>query len=167
MARMAKKKKKNYRLRKSVRRTLGALFMISAIIVAAIPFPDAAATGELPVDNEEQNGGEDDDLDVLTYDVIAPTYDGEGYLTDTRGDFDIDINSNIKGGKNVLRGPSNQNEYDPTTEEGKKGAIHSAYNMRFSSKENIWYYQLQFQYYLNGNEAILYRYNNEYVEENV
>ncbi|MGN0308875.1 MAG: hypothetical protein ACI4DN_11735, partial [Lachnospiraceae bacterium] len=36
-------KKKNYRLRKSVRRTLGALLMISAIIVAAIPFPDAAA----------------------------------------------------------------------------------------------------------------------------
>ena len=41
---MAKKRKKNYRLRKSVRRTLGALFMMSAIIVAAIPFPDAAAT---------------------------------------------------------------------------------------------------------------------------
>ena len=37
------RKKKNYRLRKSVRRTLGALLMISAIIVAAIPFPDAAA----------------------------------------------------------------------------------------------------------------------------
>ena len=44
MAKVAKKKKKNYRLRKSVRRTLGALFMMSAIIVAAIPFPDAAAT---------------------------------------------------------------------------------------------------------------------------
>ena len=41
---MARTKKKNYRLRKSVRRTLGALFMISAIIIAAIPFPDAAAT---------------------------------------------------------------------------------------------------------------------------
>ena len=42
---MAKKrKKKHYRLRKSVRRTLGALFMITAIIIAAIPFPDAAAT---------------------------------------------------------------------------------------------------------------------------
>lgn len=40
---MAKRRKKNYRLRKSVRRTLGALFMISAIIIAAIPFPDAAA----------------------------------------------------------------------------------------------------------------------------
>ena len=41
---MARRKKKNYRLRKSIRRTLGALFMISAIIIAAIPFPDAAAT---------------------------------------------------------------------------------------------------------------------------
>ena len=41
---VARRKKKNYRLRKSVRRTLGALFMISAIIIAAIPFPDAAAT---------------------------------------------------------------------------------------------------------------------------
>ena len=49
---MAKKKKKNYRLRKSVRRTLGALFMMSAIIVAAIPFPDAAATENvvMPID---------------------------------------------------------------------------------------------------------------------
>ena len=52
MAKMAKKRKKNYRLRKSVRRTLGALFMMSAIIVAAIPFPDAAATdGVMPIDD--------------------------------------------------------------------------------------------------------------------
>lgn len=47
---MAKKRKKNYRLRKSVRRTLGALFMISAIVIAAIPFPDAAATDGMPTD---------------------------------------------------------------------------------------------------------------------
>jgi len=38
-----KKKRTNRRLKKSVRRTLGALCMITAIIVAAIPFPDAAA----------------------------------------------------------------------------------------------------------------------------
>ena len=51
---MAKKrKKKNYRLRKSVRRTLGALFMISAIIIAAIPFPDAAATDGVPPQESE------------------------------------------------------------------------------------------------------------------
>ncbi len=49
-----KKKKKNYRLRKSVRRTLGALFMISAIIIAAIPFPDAAATDVLPAAEGEE-----------------------------------------------------------------------------------------------------------------
>ncbi|MGL5259136.1 MAG: hypothetical protein ACRC7V_03415, partial [Lachnospiraceae bacterium] len=34
---------KNRRLKKSIRRTLGALFLISAIIVAAIPFPDSIA----------------------------------------------------------------------------------------------------------------------------
>lgn len=37
------KKKTNRRLKRSVRRTLGALCMITAIIVAAIPFPDSAA----------------------------------------------------------------------------------------------------------------------------
>ncbi len=44
MAKTQKRKKKNFRLRRSVRRTLGALFLMTAIIVAAIPFPDAAAT---------------------------------------------------------------------------------------------------------------------------
>lgn len=42
------KNRKKRRLKKAVRRTLGALFMISAIIVAAIPFPDAAAADEVP-----------------------------------------------------------------------------------------------------------------------
>ena len=48
MNKKTQKKKKNYRLRRSVRRTLGALFMISAIIIAAIPFPEAAASEENP-----------------------------------------------------------------------------------------------------------------------
>ncbi len=155
MAKMVKKKKKNYRLRKSVRRTLGALFMISAIIVAAIPFPDAAATnGEvMPIEDGDTS-------DVLTYDVVAPTYDAKGALTDTRGDFNGEINSSIN-----LKGPANDDEYDPTT--NPTGAIRTAYNMRKSKQEDMWIYQLQFQYYLNGNDAILYRYNNEYVEEEV
>lgn len=46
MAKTQKRKKKNFRLRRSVRRTLGALFLMSAIIIAAIPFPDSSATGE-------------------------------------------------------------------------------------------------------------------------
>ncbi|MBR5597003.1 MAG: leucine-rich repeat protein [Lachnospiraceae bacterium] len=62
MAKIAKKKKKNYRLRKSVRRTLGALFMMSAIIVAAIPFPDAAATEEIPESGTTNPGINDDPL---------------------------------------------------------------------------------------------------------
>ena len=43
------KKKTNRRLKRSVRRTLGALCMMTAIIVAAIPFPDAAASNGVPV----------------------------------------------------------------------------------------------------------------------
>ena len=43
------KKKANRRLKRSVRRTLGALCMMTAIIVAAIPFPDAAAANGDPV----------------------------------------------------------------------------------------------------------------------
>lgn len=43
MKKSATKYRKKRRLKKAVRRTVGALFMISAIIVAAIPFPDAAA----------------------------------------------------------------------------------------------------------------------------
>ncbi len=40
-----KKSVKRRRLKKTIRRTIGALFMISAIIIAAIPFPDALAGG--------------------------------------------------------------------------------------------------------------------------
>ena len=43
MKKSATKYRKKRRLKKAVRRTVGALFMISAIIVAAIPFPDAVA----------------------------------------------------------------------------------------------------------------------------
>ena len=66
MAKVAKKKKKNYRLRKSVRRTLGALFMMTAIIVAAIPFPDAAATDDI---NQSQTPAT-----VSTINKITDTY---------------------------------------------------------------------------------------------
>lgn len=42
---MAKKtvKKKNRRMRRQIRKTIGALLMVSAITVAAIPVPDVSA----------------------------------------------------------------------------------------------------------------------------
>ena len=46
MIKKGMKNRKNRRMKRAVRRTFGALFMASAIIVAAIPFPDAAAVGE-------------------------------------------------------------------------------------------------------------------------
>ena len=39
-------KKKKYRLKKSVRRTIATLLMITAIIVAAVPAPKIEASGE-------------------------------------------------------------------------------------------------------------------------
>ena len=57
MVKTQKNRKKNFRLRRSVRRTLGALLMITAIVVAAIPFPDAAATGEVVEGGEQIETG--------------------------------------------------------------------------------------------------------------
>lgn len=84
------KRKKNYRLRKSVRRTLGALFLISAIIVAAIPFPDAEATGggTLPgaggtATAYTYNGTTDkmNSKDIIGVDISTPTGATEYALT--------------------------------------------------------------------------------------
>ena len=66
---MAKKRKKNYKLRKSVRRTLGALFMISAIVIAAIPFPDAAAEDGTTNSGGTGNGGSTGTTSSLNYKV--------------------------------------------------------------------------------------------------
>lgn len=145
-------KKKNYRLRKSVRRTLGALFMISAIIVAAIPFPDSLATDAAGTTQQDatqnSNNGSADTATALAYAVTITEEDKK------------EINSGIN-----LAGPKNQDNYDPVSK--PDGAVRSAYNMRYSNSEKVWYYQLQFTYYLEGADAILYRYNNEYVETNV
>ena len=97
---MARRKKKNYRLRKSVRRTLGALFMISAIIVAAIPFPDAAATNGVQ-SVSGGNAGETEtqkptltEIPTLVYDkVVDPTLD----TTDNKPkSYDREVNEDIE-----------------------------------------------------------------------
>mgnify|MGYP003292606880 CR=1 FL=1 len=75
-----KKKKTNRRLKKSVRRTLGALCMITAIIVAAIPFPDAAADDGTAA----ASGTEDPSGYPYSYDVDTKSVDDGGdYLVIT------------------------------------------------------------------------------------
>ena len=85
-----KKKKTNRRLKKSVRRTLGALCMMTAIIVAAIPFPDAAADAaeggvaatsleeELPYSYDVKEGYAADGGDFIA-------------ITDTTNGFDLSL----------------------------------------------------------------------------
>ena len=168
MARMVKKKKKNYRLRKSVRRTLGALFMISAIIVAAIPFPDAAATnGVMPIEEEEDDPVKVTPLDDFSYGISANSTEA----------YDSSINSGI----NLLGPFSGGTEYgsDSYNTQFKdlveRDVIKSAFTMRYT-EEGIWQYEEQFKYYLldSANNAItdanptsnagavIIKYNNEY-----
>ena len=110
------KRKKNYRLRKSVRRTLGALFLISAIIVAAIPFPDAEATGGVPgtggtvtptltyavtknTDINKDDGGNKIDLDPTSKTLISFStlrYNGSAWRLEKQFDY-YTIASPVKG----------------------------------------------------------------------
>ncbi|MBR3607343.1 MAG: leucine-rich repeat domain-containing protein [Lachnospiraceae bacterium] len=101
MAKTQKRRKKNFRLRRSVRRTLGALFLMTAIIVAAIPFPDAAATEEVPPNSEKQDnsstvafvyGGEDQKVKDLDIEGNALELDGVTRTSSTL----VQVGTNLK-----------------------------------------------------------------------
>lgn len=151
---MAKtKKKKNYRLRKSVRRTLGALFMISAIIVAAIPFPDAAATnGEtLPSGNQPSLISDDDDDAKLIYGGAASDTDGDGI-----GEVEDEelTPMNIPAAE---EDPNNPGEY----KNRKK-------SYKLVNNKGVYTYLWQYMYYIKSpREAILTDYNRNYTVANV
>ena len=130
---MAKtKKKKNYRLRKSVRRTLGALFMISAIIVAAIPFPDAAATNgaatvsgnTTPNQNNfkpaELKYGGKDGIDTLTVSGNGLASSGQKLKSSTL----VQVGSNLKY----------EWQYEYVYSAAAGGAIITDYNNAYSEK---------------------------------
>jgi len=84
---LKKKKRVNRRLKKSVRRTLGALCMITAIIVAAIPFPDAAADAA----GTEGAEGTEETTPGIPIPSYADNVTEEDFLniTDSTGKFDL------------------------------------------------------------------------------
>lgn len=141
MAKMAKtKKKKNYRLRKSVRRTLGALFMISAIIVAAIPFPDAAATnGDINLAEENENENQND------FEPIDLQYCGH--------------NTNNLG--KPIEESINGNSYDTTgTKKKSYTLVQVGSNLKYE-------WQYEYVYDASADGAIITDYNNAYSEKNI
>lgn len=181
---MARRRKKNYRLRKSVRRTLGALFMISAIIVAAIPFPDAAAEEDPPAGGGT-GGTTTENIQVDPLPDFSYGIDENGNYSNNIGGntvsnsaYDTSINASID-----LNGPTSLHNLEPGTTEYNNaikalktsGVIQSAVTMRFT-EENIWQYEEQFKYYLldsnnqaietanpaSNSGAVILNYNNEY-----
>ena len=139
-----KKKKVNRRLKKSVRRTLGALCMITAIIVAAIPFPDAAAD---PAAGGVATLAMDDT--VLKYDVskIQP-------VTFTNDNDKVDVDYFVKGNNDTAYTISNMSgdwqmdwQFRFYAEGGSDGYI-TKYNNQYQQKEVDLNYRV-FSDYLN------------------
>ena len=181
---MARRKKKNYRLRKSVRRTLGALFMISAIIVAAIPFPDAAAANGDPLAGGNTGGNTRETIKVDPLPDFSYGIDENGnYSNDIGGntvgksayDTSINLGVNLIGpfSSNVLPGTdAYRTEFNNLVQ---NNVIKSAFTMRYTEDE-IWQYEEQYKYYLldasnnaitsanpdSNSGAVIVKYNNEF-----
>ena len=151
---MANKKtvrKKNIKVRKQIRRTMGALFLISAIVVAAIPVDSVSAdtgvqTRAAAISEKRQ--------DVLDYEAKAgvdggkrgnPVYDPKKFVNE-----ELD-------GSNYLESPNSANDS-------------AAYIIR-KLGDGSWSLYWQFKYYtvkINGTDkAIISDYNNDYPESTV
>lgn len=126
---MAKKRKKNYRLRKSVRRTLGALFMISAIIIAAIPFPDAAAT-----DGTSNSGG-------------------TGTSTTSSLNYSVAIDNTIN-----QKDDSQDPAYNIDLNRGASDSDEVSYTVKLDGDKWMYEWQFKF-YPVNDTEAVISQYN--------
>ena len=131
------KKKTNRRLKRSVRRTLGALCMITSIIVATIPFPDAAAE---PIAET---------IPYSYYSGAAPKIDIEN----------PDISGMTKGTAYTISKPSSGNwqmdwqfEYHATSA-GSDGFI-SKYNSQYQVDEIDLQYRV-YSDYINISERVI------------
>lgn len=134
---MAKSRRKNRRLRRTVRRTFGALCMITAIIVAAIPFPDA----------EAGTGAAASGANGLPYEY---EYDAAGTLTAVPADLQIE---NIK-----FEDP----EVEANIDKDFKDDLRVAYTI--SRVGGNWQMDWQFRYSSkgDGSDGYITLYNNQY-----
>ncbi len=151
MAKKTPKKNNNRKVFRTVRKSTAALFMITALIVAAIPVPDTQAVDEIEsfensyataseVSNKRQNIEANDNRGECVYDV-------------TDADLDTELDPN-----NMLSKLPDEKEYDSYT-------ITMLDNGR-------WELNWQFKFYLRENisgitRGIISRYNDEYQEETV
>lgn len=154
-----KKKKTNRRLKKSVRRTLGALCMMTAIIVAAIPFPDAAAD-----DGSAASGGTGSDPIGYPY-SYSDDVNEEDYLT---------ITDSMNEGADIIDTSVNYYKYtydeDGNVTSTPNGEYydksHTAYTI-YQNSSGVWQMDWQFEYYANSNneDGLITKYNGQYARE--
>ncbi|MDE6750275.1 MAG: leucine-rich repeat protein [Lachnospiraceae bacterium] len=88
-----KAKKTGRRLKRSVRRTLAAVLMITAIGVAAIPVPENLATETSPTTPGDTTGGDTEAVGDV-HDMSKFGYEEHAYETDADGNIKVDSNGN-------------------------------------------------------------------------
>ena len=88
-----KAKKTGRRLKRSVRRTLAAVLMITAIGVAAIPVPENLATETSPTTPGDNTGGDTESVGDV-HDMSKFGYEEHAYEMDADGNIKVDSNGN-------------------------------------------------------------------------
>lgn len=147
MTKGKKSKKKSLKLRRQIRKTAGALFMASAIVVAAIPVQDIRATAT------------DDAIAVA--DAAADTDSRNNVVYNAGGDLVLDKDDMLKPPKNgiytsysvsKLSGGSWslnwQFKYYVVKDDGGEHAIISKYNDTYQQKEVVLSNKANAEYYI-------------------
>lgn len=153
MTKIKAKKKKNLKMRRQIRKTVGALFMASAIVIAALPVQDIEAENGIqpladPVDTRP----------AINYDSkYTPPAETDVYNAGTSV-YDLPENEYKVSGANLL------------SAEGREDDIKTSYYLRKVGTEwsMVWqfnYYEVQIDSKTEG--AIISKYNNTFVQDDV
>ena len=143
MSKLQNTKKNNLKMKRQIRKTVGALFMVSAIVVAAIPVQDIEAeelqaesvTSETRAQLNYNPGGSDD----ITY--AEQEYLNKGSEADTKSYYVRDMGN----GEWELNW---QFKYYTQSINGRDWAIISAYNNSYAENEVILSNYANAEYYI-------------------
>ena len=156
MTKVKKAKKKNLKLRRQIRKTAGALLMISAIVVAAIPVQ--------PLEAESLKADDTELVDTRAAINYDPRLKEEGYVLPEGADYDSGDMSQKKAAKYEADINRNSNITD--------SSVILADNIKKSlfvkNLNGSWIMDWQFKYYeipKGANGTVICGYNSTYLSE--